>query len=188
MSPNSWFSQPAFIRGGNPETMNESSLLYPGQLGIRFEVIQPARSAPADASDVGAPKGFQLVHTDSSMTTNPYDGAVAWWANQALYRVTTNPATLGRGRVAGVFKTAVTPGYYCCIQIKGRCDRVKFVDAPTAAPTAAGLNVIPSATAGKADCLGAGTAATYPPLGQSAGVYDAVNAEATVDLDVRNVY
>ena len=188
MSPNSWFSQPVYIPGGNPESMNESSLLYPGQLGIRFNYINPPRSVGgADASEDGRSKGFQLVHTDSSMTTAPYDGAVAWWARQDLYRVTTNPATLGRGRVAGVFRNAVTVGNYCCIQIKGP-STTKFVDAPTAQPTAAGLIVVPSATAGKADCLAAGTAATYPLLGRSMGVYNAQEATGLVDLDVPEVY
>ena len=188
MSPNSWFSQPVYIPGGNPESMNESSLLYPGQLGIRFNYINPPRTNPtADDSEDGRSKGFQLVHTDSSMSVNPYDGAVAWWNRQDLYRVTTSPTSLGRGRVAGVFRYAVTPGNYCCIQIKGP-GTVKFVDAPTASPTAAGLIVIPSGTAGKADCLAAGSAATYPSIGRSSGAYNAVECTGRVDLDVPEVY
>jgi hypothetical protein len=186
--PNSWFSQPVYIPGGNPESMNEASLAYPGQLGIRFNYINPPRSvAGADASEDGRSKGFQLVHTDSSMTVNPFDGAVAWWARQDLYRVTTSPTTLGRGRVAGVFRTAVTPGNYCCIQQKGM-GTVKFIDAVATPPTAAGLLVVPSATAAKADTLAAGTAATYPTLGRTAGVYNAGEATGLVDLDVPEVY
>lgn len=185
--PNSWFSQPVFLPGGNPETFNEPSLAYPGQLGNRFNYIMPTRQAATEASEDGSPKGYQLVATDSSMAQGPFDGAVAWWSAQASYRVTTTVTALGRGRVAGVFKMAVTPGNYCCIQIKGR-GVVKFIDAVTAQPTAAGLLVIPSATNGKADCLAAGSAATYPIMGRSAGVYDAANAQAIVDLDVPNVY
>lgn len=184
--PNGWFSQPVFIPGGNPETMNEPSLDKPGQLGIRFNVINPPRTAAAESSEDGSPKAFQLVLSDSTMTTNPYDGAVAWWKDQAAYKVTTLPTALGRGRVAGVFKTAVTPGYYCCVQIKGK-STVKFIDAVTAQPTAAGLIVVPSATAGKADCLAAGTAATYPAMGRSASAYNAVEATAIVDLDIPEV-
>jgi hypothetical protein len=187
MSPNSWFSQPAFIPGGNPETMNEVSLDKPGQLGIRFQVINPARTAATEASEEGAPKGFQLVHTDSTMTVAPYDGAVAWWANQAAYRVTTTVTTLGRGRVAGVFKMAVTPGRYCCVQIKGK-SLVKFIDARTADATAAGLLVIPSATNSKADCLAAGSAATYPILGRTVSALNVTNVTALVDLDVPDAY
>lgn len=187
MSPNSWFSQPVYIRGGDPESMNEPSLLYPGQLGIRFNYINPPRTLPADTSEEGRPKGFQLVLTDSSMAVAPYDGAVAWFSNQALYVVTTSPTSLGRGRVAGVFKTAVTPGNYTCIQIKGP-GKVKFIDAPTATPTVAGLIVVPSATAGKADALAAGSAATYPLLGRTAGVYNGAAAEGIVDLDVPDTF
>ncbi len=184
MSPNSWFSQPTYLPGGSPETVNVSSLAYPGQLGSRFNYTIPARTIPgSDATEDGRAKAYQLVATDSSMSVAPYDGAVAWWSRQDLYRVTTSPTALGRGRVAGVFKNAVTPGNYTCIQIKGM-SMVKFVDAPTAQPTAAGLLVIPSATAGKADCLAAGSAPTYPILGRSASAYNATDATALVDLDV----
>lgn len=188
MSPNSWFSQPVFLPGGNPETFNEPTLPYPGQLGNRFEIINPPRQAPgSETSEDGRAKGYQLVGTDSSMAQAPFDGAVAWWSNQSQYRVTTTVTALGRGRVAGVFKMAVTPGNFTCIQIKG-IGMVKFIDAVTSAPDATGKLVIPSATNGKADCLAAGTAATYPILGRSAGAYDAPNAQALVDLDVPDVY
>lgn len=185
--PNSWFSQPAFIPSGNPETMNEASLLYPGQLGIRFNYVNPGRTLPTETGEDGSPKGFQIVGTDSSMAQAPFDGAVAWWADQSQYRVTTTVTTLGRGRVAGVFKTAVVRGNFCCIQIKGK-SMVKFIDAVASAPTAAGLQVIPSATNGKADTLAAGTAATYPVMGRTASAYNATDATAIVDLDVPNVY
>lgn len=191
MSPNSWFSQPVFIPSGDPESMNEPTLAYPGQLGIRFNYTNPPRTIPADSSamdagEAGFPKAFKLVRTDSSMTVAPFDGAVAWFSDQANTVVTTTVTTLGRGRVAGIFKNAVTPGYYTCIQVKGK-GQVKFIDGVTAAPTIAGLIVIPSATAAKADCLAAATAATYPPIGRSAGVYDATNARAIVDIDVPEV-
>ena len=64
---------------------------------------------------------------------------------------------------------------------------MKFVDAPTATPDATGLIVVPSATAGKADCLAAGSAATYPRIGRSAGTYNAPNATCIVDLDIPEV-
>ena len=116
MSPNSWFNQAVYIPSGNPETMNEPSLLYPGQLGIRFNYTNPPRTLPAETQEDGSPKGFQLVKTDSTMSVAPYQGAVAFWSNEASYLVTTTVTTLGRGRVAGVFKGAVTPGNYCCVQ------------------------------------------------------------------------
>lgn len=190
MSPNSWFSQPVYLRGGDPESMNEQTLLYPGQLGIRFSYNIPPRSQPgteSQSTSAGNPKGYQLVATDSAMSVAPFDGAVAWFKDQAQYVVTTSPTSLGRGRVAGVFRTAVTPGYYTCIQIKGH-GLVMFVDSPTAAPDATGKIVVPSATAGKADCLAAGTAATFPSLGRTTGALQGGTARAMVDLDLPEAY
>lgn len=184
--PNSFFSQPVFLPGGSPDSMNEQTLAYPGQLGIRFSFIQPPRSTPSGTTGDGTPRTYKLIRTDSTMSVAPYDGAVAWLSDQANNVVTTSPTALGRGRVAGIFRNAITPGYYGCILVKGLAT-VKFIDAVTAAPTAAGLLVIPSATAGKADCLAAGSAATYPIIGRSAGVYNAPAATALVDVDVPEV-
>ena len=181
MSPNRWDMPPVFLRSGDPEQENEPTLQYPGQLGMRFTVIQPSRSTPG--AEAGRSKTYQLIRTDSTMTVAPFVGAVAWWSDKTQYMVTTTVTTLGRGRVAGVFQNAITVGNYGCIQTGGPAT-VKFIDAVTAAPTVAGLFVIPSATAGKADCLAAASAATYPALGVSAGVYDAAQALAVVDLDV----
>jgi hypothetical protein len=179
--PNRWEMPPVYLQSGDPESENVASLWAPGTLGARFTVIQPTRSAAA--AEAGRSKTYQLVQTDSTMTVNPFAGAVAWWSDKTKYLVTTSPTALGRGRIAGVFQNAITPGYYGCVQTHGPAT-VKFIDAVTAQPTAAGLIVIPSATAAKADCLAAGSAATYPILGYSSGVYDAVNATAVVDLDV----
>lgn len=190
MSPNSWFSQPVYLRGGDPEAVNEPTLLYPGQLGIRFQYNIPGRSAPgteSQSTSAGNPKGYQLVGTDSAMSVAPFDGAVAWFKDQSIYQVTTSPTSLGRGRVAGVFRGAPTPGNYTCIQIKGH-GLVMFVDTPTAAPTAAGLIVIPSATAGKADCLAAGSAGTFPSMGRSVGAIQGGTGRAMVDLDLPEAY
>lgn len=180
MSPIGPNMQPVYLQSGDPENENTATLQYPGLLGARFVVVQPNRSAPGAES--GRSKTYQLIQTDSTMTVTPYRGAVAWWSDKTKYLVTTTVTTLGRGRVAGVFQNAITLGNYGCIQ-KGGPATVKFIDAPTASPTAAGLFVIPSATNAKADCLAAGSAATYPILGVSAGVYDAANTEGVVDLD-----
>ena len=52
---------------------------------------------------------------------------------------------------------------------------------------ATGNFVIPSGTAGKADALAAGTAATYPPIGRAAGAIQSAS-EGIVDIDVPEVY
>lgn len=179
--PNNNPMGPVYLQSGDPENENNATLAYPGQLGMRFTVKQPTRSAPG--AEDGRDKSYQIIRTDSTMTVSPFRGAVAWWSDKTQYMVTTTVTTLGRGRIAGVFQNAITPGNYGCVQIKGPAT-VKFVDAVTAAPTVAGLFVIPSATNGKADCLAAGSSPTYPVLGYSAGVYNAMNAEAVVDLDV----
>lgn len=180
------FDNPAhYLESGDPERESSAVLAYPGQLGHRFTVIQPTRVAPG--VEEGRAKTYQRVRTDSTMTVAPFKGAVAWWADQAQYLVTTTVTALGRGRVAGVFQNLptfpITAGHYTCIQVGGP-GIVKFVDAVTSTPDATGKLVIPSATNGKADCLGAGSAATYPILGRSAGTYDVLNAECVVDLDV----
>lgn len=185
MSPNSWFSQPVYIPGGNPETMNEATLDKGGQLGVRFAYVFPSRSPANQATGAGMPKAYKIVKTDSSMSVAPYDGAVAWWSNQANYLVTTTVTTTGRGRVAGVFHTAVTPGNYCTVQTKGP-SKVKLTDA-SADATAAGLFVQPSATNGKAEVLAAGSEADYPALGRTMGMLNIAAREALVDLDVPEV-
>lgn len=184
--PNRESLPPVYLQSGDPEREAVTTLHAPGTLGSRFTVIQPSRTPPG--AEDGRAKTYQLVQTDSSMSVSPFKGAVAWWSDKTKYLVTTTVTALGRGRVAGVFQNdeaayPITPGQYCCIQTKGP-GVVKFVDAPTAAPSAAGLFVIPSATAGKADCLGAGSAATYPALGVSAGALQGGTALAIVDLDV----
>lgn len=162
--------------GGDPENVNLPSLQMPGMLGGRVVV-------PTTAGN----KKYQLVQVDSSPTNtpvNPFDGATAWWSDRDKYKVGTAPAALGRGNVAGVFVNAPTPGYYTCIQQKGKHDQVKLIDAVTAAPGAAGQFVIPSATNAKADVLAAGTASTYPSMGYTAGTLNLSDNTCAVNLDV----
>lgn len=164
--------------GADPATFETSKLLYPGALGGIY--------TDANGGE------WRLVQGDSTMTTAPFPGCTLWWSNRANYLVTT--ATTNRGQIAGVLpcfaKDGVTrvpskstAGTYFFIQ-RGGLAKIKFVDAPTSNPTAAGLFVIPSATAGKADCLAAGSAPTYPPIGRSAGTYDAANTECVVEIDI----
>jgi len=185
MSPNGWFSQPVFLPGGDPEAVNEPTLAYPGQLGIRFAYIDPPRSVPSGTTGEGTAKAYKLVKTDSTMAVSPYDGAVAWFSDQANHVVTTTVTTLGRGRLAGVFKNVVTPGYFTCVQVKG-LGKVKLTDA-SADATAAGAFCIPSATNAKAVMEAVGTAATYPALGRGAGMLNIAAREALIDLDVPEV-
>ena len=183
--PNNIRQQAHWVSTGDPETVDDLVPYAAGMIGAIVTVKAPGPGA-TPSGDQGVPKSYQYVQGDSTMTVAPFKGALMWWADQIKYRVTTSPTTLGRGRVAGVYKKIGGPsnkGNYFFVQTEG-LSVVKFIDAVTAAPTVAGLICIPSATAGKADCLLAGSAATYPAIGVSAGVYDAAQAEGVVNLEV----
>lgn len=181
--PQSFELNPIFLQSGDPETEDVATLHAPGTLGARITIRQPSGAGTQAAANASyRHKRYQLVQSDSAMTVPQFANAVAWWANQGTYLVTTSPTL--RGRVAGRFCRAVTcAGNYCCIQIGG-WGMIKFVDAPTAVPTTAGQQVIGSATAGKADCLAVAAAATYESIGVSCGVYQPVTAEGLVDLQI----
>lgn len=166
-----------YIASGDPATDAHNTLQYPGALGGIYTDAQA--------------KEWQLVQGDSSMSVAPFPGAEMWWADKATFKVTT--VATNRGNHAGVVArlkkdgTEVGPagapgkGQFFFIQKGGR-GVVKSVDAPTSAPTGVGAFVIPSATAGKADVLGAGSAATYPPIGREQGWYNVAAREVYVDL------
>ena len=186
--PNRWEMPPVYLQSGDPERESVATLHAPGTVGMRFTVKQPSGGGTPGAEEYRY-KTYQIVKTDSTMSVTPFKGAVAWWQDKTQYVVTTSPTALGRGRIAGVFQNLpaypITAGHYTCVQVGGP-GIVKFIDAVTAAPTVAGLFVIPAATAGKADCLAAGSSPTYPTLGVSSGVYNGAAAEGVVDLDVPN--
>lgn len=174
--PNNNFQQTVYLQSGLPQTENRPADAYSGgQLGSRFTVVDPA--------DANKAKRYQLVQNDSAMDAVPFAGAVAFWRDATGYTVTTDVSFGGRGNPAGIYLLAVTLGNICCIQQKGPCS-VKGVDSPTSAPDTSGKIVIPSATDGKADVLGAGSSATYPPLGVAVGTQDATSKLFTVELDL----
>lgn len=174
--------QPMYLpNGGDPEQVNLPSLQMPGMLGGKVTVATATQGS----------KEYQLVQVDSSPTNTPagtvYDGSQALWVDKNTYKVGTAVSVLGRSNVAGVFVNAPTPGNYTCIQITGLHDAVKLIDAPTAAPTAAGLFVIPSATNGKFDVLAAGSAATYEPVGRTQSTLNAGDNTCQVLLNVPQI-
>jgi hypothetical protein len=172
--PNHPSQKPVFLQASTPQAENRSNTLYAGQLGQRFSYLEPTVGSKQ--------KTFQVVQLDSSVSVAPTAGAVAWWRDNTGYVVTTDPAIAGRGNVAGVFGGAVDVDNICCVQQGGPGD-VQVVTSPTAVPGDTGQFVIPSATAAKADWLAAGSAATYPPLGVSAGF--ATAGVAQVELDIK---
>ena len=180
--PQNQRQQAMYVSTGNPETVDDSRLVNPGQLGRHVTVKQPGVPGSPGVESY-RDKTYRYIRTDSTMTVAPFAGAVAWWADKAQFLVTTSAAN--RGVRAGVFQNAVTKGNYGYIQTAGPAT-TKFVDAPVNAPNVAGLNVIPSATAGKADCLAAGSAPIYPALGTIAltPTYNAADMTAVVELDI----
>lgn len=186
--------QSLFLQTGDPTKERRTQSTYAwggptdtyagGQLGQRFSVPDPTTGLAAD---------WQIVVTDSVMDVLPYDGAVAWWLDRANYLVTTDLSVAGRGNIAGIFRDSDAPqdrathniglSMLVCIQKKGQA----YVDFATGTPTAAGLFVVPSATDAKAEAIGAGSPATYPPLGKSISAADTpVSGYASVDLDVND--
>ena len=159
--PNITKQQHVFISTGNPDTMNDSSMIRPGELGMCF-----------DWND----KSYQIVKVDSGATVGPTVGAVAanqlaFWKDRSTYLVTNDKrfASLGgvansfANNVAGVFRVAATGGYYCCVLKKGY-----NIAAAATAGTTAGELVVADTTADTAYCDGpisVGTAITYSVLG-----------------------
>lgn len=168
--------QAQYVSTGDPRTVSDSQVVasrYAGQVGGYYTSTDNKR--------------FRYVLLDSTMSVAPYDGAVAWWADKAAGKVTT--AATNRGQVAGIFTRAhqvsgADRAAACFIQTGGRHSTVKLIDGITAEPDATGKIVIPSATAAKADVLGAGTAATYPPLGVTAGTRNLGTQTCAVDLQL----
>lgn len=174
-----------WVSSGDPETSVDGVLRDPGQLGQYVTVKQPSANPPG--VELGRDKTYRYVGTDSSMTVAPFKGAVAFWQDKSQFKTTT--AATNRNARAGVYQnpagTAWPPGHWGFIQTGGPAV-VKFVDAPTATPNVAGRVVIPSATAGKADCLAVGTAPTHVTLGQVGLTpqWDAAAVEAIVELEI----
>lgn len=186
--PNNINQPGAYFSTGNPATSIETTPYAPGLLGQEVTVRSDARATAATTPPTGRYKTWKYVQGDSSMSVAPFLGAVLWWFNRILYQVTTSPTATGRGNVAGVSQlpagTAFPAGSYFWMQVGGP-GTVKLVDAPTAVPTATNaLEVIPSATAAKADTMAAGTAATYPTLGTTIDARNAGDATVTVNLNV----
>jgi len=179
-----------YLQSGDPETearpsvgnyggglLNQPDPYIGGQLGNLLTVADPGDSKKS--------KQYRLVKNDSVMDVLPSEGAVMYWRDRATYLVTTDVSVAGRGNVAGVARCVSAVGDIICVQRRGDAT-VLIQGGPTAAPTAAGLNVIPSATDAVADVLAAGSAATYPKLGQSVSVASGSPSRFTAALAVED--
>ena len=153
LMPNSGFMDTLYVGAQALPLMNVVSLYQAGQLGMRV-------------TQVG--KVFQVVKTDSGPTTIAA-GDVAFWKDRANYIVTNKLADAPQGRngVAGMFLTAVTPGYFCVVQIGGP----GYVSIKTAGAPDQGMTAVAN-SGSSSDVVGipAGTAPTYVVLGIFTGV------------------
>lgn len=149
----------AYFQTGNPETEEASSLYAPGLLGTFAWFNQGTPVAPNWCR-------YRLVKQTTAISG--VVGNVMYWVSKAAFTVTTDRTN--RGNVAGICRIAVvTAATYIWLLVHG--DRtVKFQGAPTVAPDATGLTVVPSSgTDGVADSVAIATAAPGPVIGTTLG-------------------
>jgi hypothetical protein len=169
-----------YLQSGDPETENTSRLYAPGLLGAKFTTQNPLRSSPATPARI---KRYQLVRLTTPVTLAAAQGLICYWVSQAAYTVTTDVTAANRSQVAGVLRTAVTAGNYCCVQIGGYCPNVKL-KAASAVTTNSGQSVTASDVSGQALTEAVGVQATYPRIGGVAGALNATPNEVPVELDL----
>lgn len=157
--PNTNRDQTAYVPTGNPDTWTEQTLTRPGELGKTH-----------DFND----RTYQRVQLDSGATSSSSVGVVAanqvaYWKDKTKYLVTNDVnQALGVASsaqmqfAAGIFRSAVTAGYYCDIVVRGR----NIACADDGSP-GVGETIIADATSGQARVKGIalGTASTHKVLG-----------------------
>ncbi len=137
---------------GNPDTFNQVNLYWPGQLG---------QTLPTSTGF------YQCVQDDSGNTSANTVGVVAanqlaFWKNKAQYLVTNDLrfSQQGRNGVAGIFRAAITAGYYCYVLQRGDGIAVKG-----SAGAALDTMIANSGTNADTTNLTPGVAFTYTPIG-----------------------
>lgn len=165
---------------GNPATVNDATQYKAGELGQH------------QTDTFGAT--WQRVQLDSGATSATAVGVVAagqlaYWKDKSAYIVTNDSAqALGanvggnsefRNEVAGVFGAAITSGYFCFVQQRGRAD----VKAASGGTYTVGNSAVAN-TGTVADCttVAVGTALTVNQIGIVAGARSAPNAP--IDLTI----
>jgi len=161
-----------FLPSGNPESFNQQTLDYPGQLGLQF--------------DRGDGKRYRIVKLDSGATSTTPSGAVAdnqlaYWKNRSKSLVTNDSRfALSLNSIAGVFRESATAGYHTCVQTGGIGDLIDDDGA-----TVVGEVMVPSATSTKVTGIAVGTAPTYLPVGvaRAADVANVVSCDILIPDD-----
>lgn len=162
---------PYFLTG-NPETEESLALYAAGLLGTYAEYNQGTAVAPNICR-------YQLVKCDAGIT--PAVGNVLYWVSRAAFTVTT--VRTNRGNVAGIARIAGTIVASYIWMLKRGDRTVRYQGAPTVAPDATGLTVVPSAgTDGVADAVAIATAAPGPIIGTTLGAAAANLALTRVNI------
>jgi hypothetical protein len=165
--------QTVYLSTGDPDTMNASELYKPGELGAIF--------------DFAGSRRYQLVQLDSAAVAANPSGVVAatqvaFWKDRSKYLVTNDLRFSNRNEVAGIFRTALTAGYYGCVLKKGNSINVKGASTTYADGDVLIAN---SGTAADATVVAAGTAPTYIPIGVARGVL--ANGVVPTDVNIPEV-
>jgi hypothetical protein len=185
---------------GNPDTTNITPTDFgvqpptqvgmggqPGGLGIRFEAGFANRA-------------YQRVQLDSGCTAAAPSGLVAanqlaYWKDKTQYLVTNDAAQANAARaqaltnsgfrnfVAGIFRSAITPGNFCDILQRGVSISVKTTGATAIGDTLVGDT---STTAAQAVAVTAGTAPTTRVTIGTVGAATVSNVTPT-DVDIPEV-
>jgi hypothetical protein len=165
--------QTVYISTGDPDTMNASEIYKPGELGAVF--------------DFAGSRRYQLVQLDSGAVAANTVGVVAatqlaFWKDRSKYLVTNDLRFSNRNEVAGIFRVALTAGYYGCILKKGNAINV-LADSATYAD--GDVMIANSGTTAGCINIAAGTAPTYIPVGIARGAR--ANGVVSTDVNIPEV-
>jgi len=170
MAKNAFETRTSYVITNNPDTVNESTPYMEGQVGQVLNLGE---------------KTYQYVQVDSGATASNTVGVVAanevaFWKDRTKYIVTNDlrQAVGGRNAIAGIFRNAMTAGYYGFVLQQGDAVSVKS-DGGGAAGDIAIAN---SGTAADVTNITAGSALTYLNLGTIRRV--AVASVISVDLNI----
>lgn len=191
--PNTNRDQTMYIPTGNPDTWSAagpSATDAASYHNLRLGEVGKAY----DFND----RSYQRVQLDSGCTASTPVGVVAanqlaFWKDRSTYKVTNDKrfALLGgvansfANNVAGVFRSAVTAGYYCDILQRGY-----NIPVTATAGLTAGEQVVADVTASTAYADGpvnVGTAITYQILGVCKTSSTGAAGTAYVDFDIPNI-
>jgi hypothetical protein len=179
--PNVNRDQTLYVPTANPDTWSTETLQRPGELGKAY-----------DWND----RTYQRVKLDSGATAANTVGVVAanqlaFWKDRANYIVTNDVQQARFGgvansecnNVAGIFRSAVTAGYYCDILIRGR--NIAVVEAGSGVGGGTLEATAGGATTAGTTAVAAGTTNTYQKLGII--ITATVATVCYADIDIPNI-